>query len=85
MILATMESEHYSWIAFGETEAAALANMKKAFEQWAPDSPVEDISDYYGLGFFEIDPGVVYRDTSEIRVRPKEAVDIHTPCRRKKA
>jgi hypothetical protein len=79
MIVAEMETEHYSWLALGRDEAEArealvatlIAHARQCgnegswcFDGMDPD-PVAAL-EYYGARFHEVEPGQGLRDGSPV-------------------
>jgi len=70
MIVITMETEHFSWIALGEDENHARLAMAEAIRNHAdqmPEGAWDDMSpstvmNYYGAHFDELNPGEAMRD-----------------------
>jgi len=82
--VATMDSEKFSWLAFGETEAEALAALDRGFKKhleqvnraWTEDDPPRV---YYGANVHSVKYGWCYRDDYRIvtdrTTRPLPSVD----------
>lgn len=74
MIVVTMDTENFSWLALGEDESHARLTMAEAIRNHAdqmPEGAWDDMSpstvmEYYGARFHELRPGDAMRDDSLI-------------------
>jgi hypothetical protein len=75
MFVATMQTEHFAWMAAGETEAEARAAMEQGWanhhlargvDVLTDEVLPEDIDEYYGIRIHEIKAGQCYRDDTQI-------------------
>lgn len=79
MVIAEMDTEHYSWLALGEDEVQAREGLLKvmrahavqtdphntwSFDGLDPD-PVAAL-EYYGVNYHEVEPGQGLRDGSPV-------------------
>ena len=74
MVVATMETEHYSWMAVGESESLAKELIAKAFRKHIRQYPevvgwprsntdfITELDDYYSFRIFEGGSGTAWRD-----------------------
>lgn len=69
MFVATMDSEHFEWMALGKTEKEALEALRQAWnrnqreaykhyggDMWLVETPNE-LMEYYGVWVEELKPG----------------------------
>lgn len=71
MFVATMDTEHFSWTAAGETEEEARYALSSGFlrslqtlgMEWDRDESVED---WYGVHVVEIHRGQCFRGEAEV-------------------
>lgn len=74
MYIATMDTEHFKWLALGSTKATAKKALLAGFDRhlaqygtaWAEQGCGDSPDEYYGINVVQIKAGECLRDDSQI-------------------